>query len=212
MDTNIDERTYHQIEKNLSDHLEEDLFNTGRIFEHESQPVMGNSAFHTADYGNEEAESGIQNEWNPQIMMQASLPRAEYIRQAREACLRQMNTQSNLRYYEPYVMDSENMSIEGTVEKKSKSRPLKLFRDSDREAELERTAQKAKPVNTKKEIEDFRSLVIRIIFAFVLFLSVFFIDKFNFQIGKVTPKTVEEYVTSNDSLQNIENIIVSWLK
>ena len=102
--------------------------------------------------------------------------------------------------------------LEATGEKRSKSKPLKLFHDSNQEAELEKTAGKAKPVNTQKEIEDFRSLIIRIIFAFVLFLSIFIIDKFNLQIGKVTPKTVEEYVTGNDSLQGIEDVIVSWLK
>lgn len=214
MDTNIDDRTYHQIEKNLSDHLEENLFTTGRIFEQDSKSVMGNSLFQTADYDKEESENSDQNEWNVSINMQSqsSLPRAEYIRQAREACLRQMSAQSTFRNYEPYVMDTEDTGFEATGEKRSKSKPLKLFHDSNQEAELEKTAGKAKPVNTQKEIEDFRSLIIRIIFAFVLFLSIFIIDKFNLQIGKVTPKTVEEYVTGNDSLQGIEDVIVSWLK
>lgn len=212
MDTNIDDRTYHQIEKNLSDHMEDDLFTTGRIFDHDNKSVMGNSLFQTADYNKEEAGNSDQNEWNVQNNMQSALPRAEYIRQAREACLRQMSVQSTFRNYEPYVMDSEDTSFETAGEKRLKSKPLKLFHDSNQESEIEKTTSKTKTVNTQKEIEDFRSLIIRIIFAFVLFLSIFVIDKFNLQIGKVTPKTVEEYVTGNDSLQGIEDTIVSWLK
>jgi hypothetical protein len=43
-------------------------------------------------------------------------------------------------------------------------------------------------------------------------LTIFILDKFKITIGMLTPDVVKEYVTGNDTLQEIENILVTWLK
>lgn len=211
MDTNIDEKMYHQIEKNLSNNMNENLFTSGRIFDNDSKLLMGNSVFDNSASANEkEPSKEYDEEWHAQVTMPQTLSRAEYIRQAREACLRQMSAQSIVRNYDYYDVDTEEQSIDVPVRKKSRS--LKSLYDMDTQTVENESAKPVMEENTPQEIAAFRSLIIRIICAFVLFLSVFAIDKFDIKAGKINPQIVEEYVTGNDTLQVLENIIVTWLK
>jgi hypothetical protein len=83
---------------------------------------------------------------------------------------------------------------------------MRLFHDGFQES------ASAKEENTPQEIAAFRALIIRTVCAIVLFLFIFVVDKFEISIGKITPGKIQEYVTGNDSLQELEDIIVTWIK
>jgi hypothetical protein len=133
------------------------------------------------------------------------LSRAEYIRQAREACLRQLsNSQVYSKPYDVNYMDPEPINQEQVNNKQAKA--LKLFNtDSD-------AGDPAIDENTPQEIASFRNLIIRTVCAIVLFLTVFIIDKFELKIGNITHIMIQDYVTGNDSLQGLEDILVTWFK
>ena len=134
-----------------------------------------------------------------------TLSRAEYIRQAREACLRQLsNAQVYSRPYDVNYMDTETLNPEQNTNKKQKT--WKLFQEGTE------VAHPRSDDNSAKEIASFRSLVIRMVFAVVLFVAIFIIDNFELKIGNITNEVIQEYVTGNDQLQELENILVTWLK
>ena len=68
MDTNVDDKIYHQIQKNLSNNINEDLFTTGRVFEKENW-LLGFSVFAIGEHGKDKnylpGEESIKviNEW-----------------------------------------------------------------------------------------------------------------------------------------------------
>ena len=70
---------HHQISKNLSNNLNEGLFDTGKIFEHD---------------GHNSSDVVSENDFNREDGTIPIISRAEYIRQAREACIRQMDSLS----------------------------------------------------------------------------------------------------------------------
>lgn len=208
MDTNIDDKMYHQIEKNLSNTIDDNLFTTGRVLFNDNKSVMGNTVFDNHNSNDIEVVSKeYGEEWHAQVSI-PQLPRAEYIRLAREACLRQMSAQSLGSNYETYDMEPEIQSID--LSGRKKPRALKLFHDGNLEAENGNNT--TLDGNTPQELAAFQSLIIRIICAFVLFISIFIINKFELKYGKINPQIIKEYVVGNDSLKVLEDIIVTWLK
>lgn len=127
------------------------------------------------------------------------LSRAEYIRQAREACLRQMNTlNSPGRISDAYTVDEDlQISSHG---KKKKDKTSRLFYEGSDEDVL------------PEEIASFKSLIIRTVCAVVIFICIFLIDKVKLDWGAFSHETIREYVTGNNQLKVLEELIVTWLK
>jgi hypothetical protein len=63
-----------------------------------------------------------------------------------------------------------------------------------------------------KEIASYRALIIRTVCAILIFLLIFAFDRFDLAIGQFTSESVREYVTSNDTLKKLEELVVTWLK
>ncbi|MHB8129159.1 MAG: hypothetical protein ACYDEX_09190 [Mobilitalea sp.] len=207
MDSKVEDKIVRQIEKNLSNNINESLFLTGRVYEKDNNKAIGISTFNSPEIISNSAE--LQQD-NPAVSFEyinqspTTLSRAEYIRQAREACLRQISSiQSSARAYEVNYPEEDLQSSEQLNRKKSKA--LRLFQEGS-------IAEDVLPKeDTPQEIASFRYLIIRTICAIVLFLSIFIFDKFDFKIGNFTPKVIQEYVTGNDSLQDLEDLLVTWL-
>lgn len=178
MDSSIEDRMYHQIENSLSNKHEGDLDISSDLFINSSNGLVAAV----------EETGGF-----------AKLSRAEYIRQAREACLRQMNTvQTDIKAYDNYITDKDTQHNDDIELKKHKE--LKLFeegKDADGSA---------------RELTDFRFLIIRTVCAIVIFISIFLIDRFKLKLGIVSYEMIREYVTGKDTLRHLENLIITWLK
>ncbi len=170
METSVEDKIVHQIEKNLSNNINENLFTAGRVYE----------------------EKKLDHSF-PQ------LSRAEYIRQAREACLRQMNTTSSITRGAGNPID-ENEILHPVFSNTRKKREGNLFQSMDEEE------------NSALEVAAFRSLIIRTVGAVVIFLSIFIIDRFKMKWGDFSFQTVENFIRGKDGLAALEELIVSWLK
>jgi hypothetical protein len=183
MNKNVEDKMVQQIEKNLSNHIDESLKTPA-----EEQPIV------SFDYSNP-----------------ISITRAEYIRQAREACLRQLSeVQSTARAYDSYYLEPLPNNA-GTPEA-GQVRPKGLFRDG-----YGYVSNKAEDVDlneedTRKEQAAFRFLILRMVCAIVLFLAIFIFDRFDLKIGAFTPDKIQEYVTGKDNLKELEEMLVTWLK
>lgn len=126
------------------------------------------------------------------------MTRAEYILQAREACLRQINAMdSPSGKYDNYggALDS----IDSSNGRKRRGKVERLFNEVDEEV-------------LPEEIASFKSLIIRSVCAAVVFLSIFVIDKIKLDWGAFSYESIRQYVTGNNQLKVLEEIIVSWLK
>lgn len=183
MNKSVEDKMVQQIEKSLSDHIN-DSFKVHA----EEQPII------SFDYSNP-----------------ISISRAEYIRQAREACLRQLSeVQSTARAYDSYYL--EPLQKNAVTPEAGVVRHKGLFRDglgySGNNAENPEMNEEI----TWKEQAAFRFLIIRMVCAIVLFLVIFMFDKFDLKIGAFTPDKVQEYVTGKDSLKELEEKLVTWLK
>ncbi|MDF2541660.1 MAG: putative rane protein [Herbinix sp.] len=187
MDTKMEDKIYRQIETNLSNQIKENLFETGNELVVSPRSMLAG----TSNEVTEKPEA-----YSNQTPM---LSRAEYIRQAREACLRQLNAASMSNY--PYsTMRSDAMEeTPESIEEEKKPRALNFLKET---ASVEDNA---------KEVASFRSLMIRTICAIVLFLSFFLMDQFDVKLGKFTNDLVQEYVTGNDGLEMLEDMMVSFL-
>lgn len=197
MDTSVDDKMYKQIEKNLANSMNDHLFEAGTVYW--GKQSANSKLFDVSEEEKVTASSLEEATYASQDYVNQPLPvsRAEYIKQAREACLRQLSeTQLNSRYVEAYQPTAEAMDLE-LGNKKSK---LRMFHNTEKEEE------------TEQDIASFRFLIIRTVCAIVLFLSIFIIDKFEIKIGSFTPQTIQEYVTGNDTLENIESFVVSLIK
>ena len=173
MDIQYDDKMYHQIEKKLSNTIDDSLFTTGKGYEVE-QPIPYNDG--------------------------PSLSRAEYIRQARESCMRQLNN----THMSPRVMDSllpESIPEDVVMLPEKKKMKVMSFFHQDTTKE-----------NTKQELSEFRFLIIRMVCAIVLFLSVFIADQIEIKWGSFTHAAIRECITGNDKLVQLENIFVSFFK
>lgn len=215
MDINYEDKIYNQIEKNLSNNINDKLFvpieiiddNTykGRkkktivdsVSYEENMPRDNPNSYDNRKAIYEQADNNIDgyNQGGPT----PRLSRAEYIRQAREACLRQMNAGDiSGRINDLYVgVDNTTNSYVG---RKKKDKVDRLFQEgSDQE-------------DYNEEFASYRSLIIRTVCALVIFLCIFIIDKIKVDWGKFSYETIRQYVTANDKLKVLEEIIVSWLK
>lgn len=183
MDKKVEDNMVQQIEKNLSSHIDETL-----MIPSKEQPIV------SFDYSNP-----------------ISISRAEYIRQAREACLRQLSeVQSTARTYDSYYL--EPISANTGATEAGQVRHKGLFRDGygyagNKAVDIELDEELA-----RKEQAAFRFLIIRMVCAVVLFLTIFAFDKLNIKIGAFTPDKIQEYVTGKDNLKELEEILVTWLK
>ncbi|NLC17755.1 MAG: hypothetical protein GX757_00820 [Clostridiales bacterium] len=206
MDTKYEDNILSQIEKNLSSNINENLFLTGRVFE--GANTLTKKKFLQE---HEEASRSLNSEKEEYPLVSKEhiseippLSRAELIRQAREACLKQLNgSQTYSRPYEPSYISLDNINADVPVVKKEGH--FRLFANGPRS---DMTRDEASP----QEIAAFRSLIIRTVCAVILFLSLFIIDKFDLKIGNITNTRIKEYITGNDALKALEDMIVAWLK
>ena len=200
MDANVEDKIVHQIEKNLSNNINENLFGTGRMLvedkkqaEHNNSVMEDSAKLRESRFGLVERDKEVTEVSVPQ------LSRAEYIRQAREACLRQMNaTPAVLRGAGNAIEENELLHPALSAKKKLKEDQLLIKHVDEEDSTLEAAA--------------YRSLMIRTVCAVMIFLSIFLIDKFKLKFGDFSFKTVEELVRGKDSLAALEDLIVSWLK
>jgi hypothetical protein len=206
MDTaNNEDKIVHQIEKSLSNNINEDLFMTGRLYEDQKFPsVKSNTGLIPEDRrkssSSKEEYPLVSNEHR--MDSQVTLSRAEYIRQAREACLRQLSSsQVYSRAYDVNYMENDTPVLE--VEDKNNAKEWGLF---------QKTKATDYPEETEQDIASFRSLMVRTVCAILLFVTIFVIDKFEIKVGNITHTMIQEHVTGNDTLQEVENWLVGWLE
>ncbi len=203
MDKKVEDKMVQQIEKNLHNSIDENLFLTGRIYDKDipkkKSPNLGTQkAF--SDEKNTAVEKPLVSldYYNPAI----PVSRAEYIRQARESCLRQLSTmQSTARAYDSYYLDSALQNAE--VEQNKKTKANRLFQEGTEVGSDDEAMQ---------EIAAFRFLIARLVCALVIFLSIFLIDKFDFSIGKFSSDKIEEYVSGKDNMKQLEEYVITLLK
>lgn len=183
MDKKVEDKMVQQIERNLTNHFNESLKVTA-----EEQPIV------SFDYSNP-----------------ISINRAEYIRQARESCLRQLSEmQSTARAYDSYYLETIPRNPDSVDQKKPKARSL--FGDGAGYEGYREADDAMNDENSIRELTAFRFLIIRMVCAIVLFLTVFLVDKFDVKIGVFTPDKIQEYVTGKDTLKELEVKMVAWLK
>lgn len=213
MDRHVEDKMVKQIEKNLSDNFNSDLLYAGQNYGRNNQTRYSIDT-KVANTLPVEATAGMDN---PILSFEYSNPtsisRAEYIRQARESCLRQLSElQTTARAYDSYYLDTSVKHIEelpqnnNIVIAEKENKPEKLLKEDSAYQEEVGTQE------NMREIMAFRLLIIRMVCAIVIFLSVFLIDKFNFKIGSFESESIQEYVTGNDTLDSLENMIVTLLK
>lgn len=214
MDTSYEDKMYRQIEKSLSNNINDKLFVPiemidRRIYTGKNKKKIVDSVSYEEDVVEKEPVDLDNNksyddrgEINNAIAQYKDegprLSRAEYIIQAREACLRQMNSiNSTGRTFDYYGGDED--AIYSSHGRKKREKVDMLFNKGDEEA-------------LPEEIASFKSLIIRTVCAIVIFLSIFIIDKVKVDWGVFSYETIRQYVTGNNQLKALEEIIVSWLK
>lgn len=196
MDTNVEDKMLDQIQMSLSNSIDENLFTTGRTYEvgKAKNLSMTLSARDYKDKGGHETAVEDVVATYPST----NLSRAEYIRQAREACLKQLGSVPDSTRSAEYVLEERNPNLPAPSVKR-KNKLMQLFPEVSEE-------------DTEKEAASFNSLIIRTVCCVVIFLSIFAIDKLKVSWGDFTHLTVREFITSNDKLAVLEDYIVSWLK
>lgn len=215
MDAGYEDKIYNQIEKNLSKSINDKLYVPIEMIDKSSYSGRNNTAGSDAysddilkrddlfdnkmidndnrKVNNDLAENNEHREERP------VMSRAEYIRLAREACLRQLYTlESSSGLSNNYISNEEvHNSVFG---KKKKDKIARLF-------------QEGKDTETiPEEIASYKSLLIRTVCALVIFLSIFIMDKIKVKWGNFSYETIRHYVTGYNQLEKIEEIIISWLK
>ncbi|WP_313128729.1 hypothetical protein [Anaerocolumna sp.] len=122
-----------------------------------------------------------------------SMPsRAEYIKLARESCTRNLNAPS-LNSKNNNKMKDENKDLRFNFLKKKDTSDYYDF--SQGEFDI--------PNSTM------RIFIIRAICAFMLFLTVFVIDKLKIEFKGISSNTIKESVSSNQGMEDAENFFVS---
>ena len=197
MDSNFEDKIINQIETGLSNQMNESLFTTGL------EKINSSDTQENAEYADRNYDY-IGNQMPP-------LSRAEYIRQARAACLRQLNNiQDRTGSYEDYSLDTDTFAQEKP--NKKKARGLGLFQEGSSPVQAMSAGSRGYEENLPKEIASYRALIIRTVCAILIFLLIFAFDRFDLAIGQFTSESVREYVTSNDTLKKLEELVVIWLK
>lgn len=198
MDTNVDDKVIHQIETNLSNNMNDNLFTTGL-----DKVNIGN-VDSDMEYMDDQPLSHTMNQMPP-------LSRAEYIRQAREACLRQLHSASvQPRVYDDYEVDADSVDLD--IPLKKKRRGIGFFQEGSSNHIQSWNRKRLDEDNSPQEIASFRALIIRTVCAIVIFLFIFAIDKMNIEFGKFSSGMIRDYVTANDTIKVIEDFFVTWLK
>lgn len=211
MDSKIEDTMVRQIEKNLSNNMNENLFLSGYDNTVRNNGYRDNQADKLQSY-----DVAIQENLNPVVSfdhLSTGLSRAEYIRQAREACLRQLSAVQI--YSKPYDVNYVNYDSQETdPDTSSVSDSNKITsRNTDKETPIvlvENNNEKLE--NSPQEIASYRSLIIRMVCAVVIFLFIFLIDKFDFKVGVLNHNIIQEYVTGKNVIEELENILVSWFQ
>jgi hypothetical protein len=215
MDTGYEDKIYRQIEENLSNNINDKLFvpiemiNKPKYTGHNNRQIVDsvsydeNKAFKrptTLDnhkpYDDRESGYKVIDDYKEEG---PRMSRAEYILQAREACLRQMNAyDTSGRTNDLYTGDQE--AAYSSYGRRKRSKVERLFYESDDEEVL------------PEEMASFRSLIIRTVCAAVVFLAIFIIDKVKVDWGVFSYEAIRHYVTGNNQLKALEEMIVSLLK
>lgn len=206
MERKVEDKIVRQIEKSLSNNINDNLFITGRGYEKDNHgtDLSGSRLTDKKSIatGSLKGSSEEVYDYSPEAVM----TREEYVRQAREACLRQLSSMQrssqrtyDMMYYDEPVQDTESSN-------RKRARSMHLFHDSNA------AMRGMKAERNPYELSSLRFLLVRTVFAMILFLSIFLIDKFNFEVGNFTPELIQDYVTGNDSLEELENLVMTWLK
>lgn len=207
MDSRYEDNMLSQIEQNLSNNISENLFLTGKVFEN-SKSLTKKKYLQEQEQAKENTNTDDRE--YPLVSTDyinntpAAVSRAEYIRQAREACLRQLS--NNQLYVKPYELNfpDPNTDAADTGHNKRTGR-IRLFSlGSHYTGDSEE--------DNPQEIAAFRALIIRTVFAIVLFISLFVLDKFKINLGKITYSMIREYISGSDALKALEDVIVAWFK
>ena len=205
MDIKNEDTIVRQIEKNLSNNMNENLFLAGNLYGGNSYPEKRTTSMHTVDASGDTSEKDYPLVSYDYISNPQAISRAEYIRQARESCLRNLsNNQIYSHAFDVNYMDQET----GELEQEGMKKPglFKFFQDNSS------NKGKDEEGNNPQELAAFRFLIIRTVCAVLIFLTIFFIDKLELKIGNITHHMIKEYVTGKDTLQVLEDIILTWIK
>lgn len=118
--------------------------------------------------------------------------RAEYIKLARESCTRNLNA------------PSWNSKNNGKMKDENKNIKFNLFKKRD-------TADYYNFTEGEFDIPSgsMRVFLIRAICAFMLFLTVFIIDKLNIEFKGISSNFIRQLVSSNQGIEDAENFLVS---
>lgn len=194
MDTNYEDKMYQQIEKSLSNNnINDKLFLPIEIISSDDP------GFKTKETKN--SMGAIDEITSDNAETESKLSRAEYISQAREACLRKMSSlDSTSRIYD-YSIGEENTSGSSLGKKKRDKASRLFFEGADKEEE-----------DNQEEFSAYRSLIIRTVCAVAIFACIFIIDKLKVDWGTFSYNQIREYVTGNNQLKTLEEIIISWIK
>lgn len=185
VDSSYEDKMYRQIEKSLSNNINDKLFIPIEMLD-KAEPSSSDNSKEGDNNVYEYREEGTR------------LSRAELIIQAREACMRQMTSlESSGRLYDSYGGAPD--TINSSYGRKRTNRVDRLFNEDDVEAQPE-------------ELASYKSLIIRTVCAVVIFLSIFIIDKIKVDWGAFSYETIRQYVTGNNQLRVLEELLVSWLK
>lgn len=202
MDTGYENKLYQQIEQNLSNN--DKLFVPIEIIDENTYHSKKNRQENTIQDKSYLLDNTYNNEINQIDTIgelkedRPRISRAEYIRLAREACLKQMDaTGSSSGASDIYFRDDYQTDA---LSSKKREKANNLFFDGSDEEAL------------PEEVASYKSLIIRTVCALVIFAGVFIIDKMKLDWGAFSYETIQEYVTGNDKLKTLEDIIVTWLK
>jgi hypothetical protein len=158
-----DDRMISQIETSLASNMPDDVYQSKDIF----QP---RDTYQSDDiYVSNDVYRG------PDIVEAVPMSRAEYIRQVREACHRQLDIDP---------------------------KQVKQFK----------AHEEGKEYLSNNELASYHGLIIRSVCAIVIFIIIFAIDKLDVKVGSFSSAYIKDFVTTNKTLEYLENLVVTWLK
>lgn len=214
MEVSYEDKIYRQIEKNLANNINDKLYVPIEMIDMSTYKENKNKHTDPVPYkedikgedplvinNSNSSKDMLENQINVDGYSQegARLSRAEYIRQAREACLRQLSAMDTSARAINYNIGEEELN-NPLIGKKKRDKVTKLFQEGSLEEDI------------PDEVASYRSLILRTVFAAVIFLSIFIIDKVKVNWGGFSHEAIKDYITANNQLKVLEEIIVSWLK
>lgn len=184
MDAEINDNLIHLIEDKLSGEIENNI-------------LFGNVKEAKVNEKLIRAEDEIKRISPPSIR----IDRAEYIRSAREECLRILN--------EPISNEHQYTNFKSTIPADETNEVL-IYDVNSGKDELTRTDGLISE-EKKGEEKAFRSLMIRTIIAIAIFGAIFLADKLSIKQGKFEYEVIESYIVGNDKFEQLEKFIVTML-